>query len=125
MNLEHGRLGSGNTTYYSGWILHLFGKYERCESSDIGGYSIDVPVKIDNRQTGVLKTVHIVGGFSGVHSADVDGRKAFRPQSSMIVYHDPTSKKGAETPRTNISDVDCIEPFSEPFSTGLAGDDCQ
>jgi hypothetical protein len=92
MNMEHGRLGSGSTTYYSGWILHFFGKYERCESGDIDSYSIDVPVKIDNKLTGEMKTVHLVGGFGGVCAMDVDGRKAFRPQTSMVVFHDPQSE---------------------------------
>jgi hypothetical protein len=92
MNAERGRLGSGSTTYYTGWLLHLFGKYERCESSDLGNYSIDVPVKIDNKLTGELKTVHLVGGMAGVHAADVQGRKAFRPQTSMIVFHRPSSE---------------------------------
>jgi hypothetical protein len=93
MDTEFGRLGSGSTTYYSGWILHLFGKYEKCESDDIGNYSIDVPVKIDNRQTGELKTVHLVGGLAGVHAMDVQGRKAFRPQTSLIVFYDPASEE--------------------------------
>jgi len=93
MNMEQGRLGSGSTTYVSGWILRFFGLNDKCEVSDIEGDSIDVPVKIDNKLTGELKTVHMIGGFGGVHSVDVDGRKAFRPQTSMIVLHDPTSEK--------------------------------
>merc|ERR1712232_89408 len=91
MDSKHGSLGSGSTTYYTGWILHLFGLYTRTESFDIPSYSIDVPVKIDNKLTGVKKTVHLVGGFGGVHVEGVEGRSAFRPQTSMIVYHDPTS----------------------------------
>lgn len=92
MNAERGRLGSGSTTYYSGWILHLFGQYEKCESCEISSYSIDVPVKIDNKATGETKTVHLVGGFEGVHAMEIDKRKAFRPQTSMIVFYDPENQ---------------------------------
>lgn len=102
MNMERGSLGSGSTTYYSGWILHLFGLYQRCESNDIGNYSLDVPVKIDNKVTGELKTVHLVGGFGGVQALDVDGRKAFRPQTSMIVFYDPNSKEDADAARKHF-----------------------
>ena len=54
---------------------------------------IDVPVKIDNKLTGEMKTVHLVGGFSrGLHAMEVDGRNAYRPHTSMVVLHDPKSE---------------------------------
>lgn len=87
MNIERGRRGSGSTTYVSGWILRLFGLDDRCDIGDIPSYAITVPVKIDNKQTGVIKTVHLLGGFGGIHAVDVQGRKAYRPQMSMIVLH--------------------------------------
>jgi len=87
MNLSHGRLGSGSTTLVSGWILHFFGIYGKVDTGDIKAYSIDVPVEIDNKLTGVKKMVNIVGGFGGVHK-DGDG---YRPQLSMIVFWDGKS----------------------------------
>jgi len=96
MNLEQGRLGSGSTTYVSGWILDLFGLTEKCDISDIPSYSISVPVKIANMATRQLKTVHLIGGFGGVHEVEVLGRKAYRTQSSFLVLHDPTSEEDRE-----------------------------
>lgn len=92
MNMETGREGSGSTTKVSGWVLRFFGLEDKCDTDDISSYSIDVPVKIDNKMTGEKKTVHMVGGFGGVHAVDMQGRKAYRPQTSMIVLHDPTSE---------------------------------
>lgn len=95
MQFEYRTVGSGGqqVEYIDGWILHLFGIYGKCDSDDIRNDFIDVPVKIDNEFTMEQKTVHLVGGFGGVHAMSVDGRKAFRPQTSMIVYHDPTSQE--------------------------------
>lgn len=84
MNIEYGRLGSGSTSYVSGWILNFFGIYKKVESDEIKSYNINFPVKLDNKLTGVKKTVHIIGGFGGVNKED----GAYRPQLSMIVYHD-------------------------------------
>jgi hypothetical protein len=84
MNLTSGRLGSGSTTYVSGWILNFFGLTGKVESDDIKSYNIDVPVEIDNKMTSEKKNVSIVGGFGGVNNTD----GAYRPQLSMIVFHD-------------------------------------
>lgn len=63
MNMEDGRLGSGSTTYVSGWILNFFGMSGRkVDVGEIPSESIDVNVKIDNKLTGVKKTVQILGG---------------------------------------------------------------
>lgn len=88
-NITHGRLGSGSTTYVSGWILHFFGIYKQVESDEIKGYNFDFPVEIDNKLTGEQKTVSLVGGFGGVNVTD----GAYRPQLSMIVFHDGNMKK--------------------------------
>jgi len=86
MNFTDGALGSGSTTYVSGWILDFFGIYHQVDTGDIEDYSIDVPVEIDNKLTGEMKTVNIVGGFGGVFKDD----GAYRPQLSMIVFWDGT-----------------------------------
>lgn len=84
MNIRYGSAGSGSTTNVSGWILHFFGLYSEVDSHDIKIASIDVPVKIDNKLTGQKKNVNIIGGFGGVNFTD----GAYRPQLSMIVFHD-------------------------------------
>lgn len=88
MNITHGRIGSGHTEYVSGWILKFFGIYDQIDSGDIPSYSFEVPVKIDNKMTGQKKTVQVLGGFGGVHKED----GAYRPQLSMIVFHDGSKK---------------------------------
>jgi len=94
MHIEYESIGSGGdyVEWVDGWILKLFGK-KKCDAERLGNNSIDVPVKINNLLTGEMKTVHLVGGFGGVHAMPVDGRRALRPQTSMIVYHDPTSQE--------------------------------
>ena len=84
MNIKHGTLGSGSTSYVTGWILKFFGIYDKVESDEIQSYSIEFPVKLDNKLTGIKKTVSVIGGFGGVNYHD----HAYRPQLSMIVYHD-------------------------------------
>jgi hypothetical protein len=86
MNITHGRIGSGSTSYVSGWILSFFGIYNKVDTGDIPSYSFEVPINIDNKLTGQKKTVQLIGGFGGVHKED----GAYRPQLSMIVYHDGT-----------------------------------
>lgn len=83
MNITYGRLGSGSTTYVSGWILNFFGLSGKVESDDIKNDSIEFPVEIDNKLTGEQKTVNVIGGFGGVNKTD----GAYRPQMSMIVFH--------------------------------------
>ena len=88
------RIGSGGDyeEYLDGWILHFVGKYGRCTSESIRDYYIDVPVHIDNKMTGEIKTVRLVGGLGGLHTMSLDGRMAYRSQTSMIVVHDPSNK---------------------------------
>lgn len=66
MNIKYGHLGSGSTSYVSGWILKFYGLYEEVETADIKEELIDVPVEIDNKLTGIKKMVSIFGGFGGV-----------------------------------------------------------
>lgn len=87
MNIRYGSLGSGSTSYVSGWILNFYGIYEEVESCDIKENFIDVTVEIDNKLTGIKKDVNIVGGFSGVAKVELDGYTGFRPQMSFMVYH--------------------------------------
>lgn len=85
MNITHGRMGSGSTTFVSGWILNFFGIYNRVDTDDIKSYSIDVPVEVQNfNDGGCIKNMNIVGGFGGVNKED----GAYRPQLSFIVYWD-------------------------------------
>ncbi|AYV77263.1 MAG: DUF4419 domain-containing protein [Barrevirus sp.] len=84
MSLTSGRLGSGSCTYVSGWILSFFNLSGKVEDDDIKSYSFDFPVEIDNKMTGETKTVNMIGGFGGVNKTD----GAYRPQLSMIVFHD-------------------------------------
>lgn len=88
MNFRHGSLGSGSTSYVSGWILHFYGIYEEVESDKINENYIDVVVEIDNKLTSIKKDVNIVGGFTGVAKIDFDGYIGCRPQMAFIVYHD-------------------------------------
>jgi len=94
MNITSGRLGSGSTSYVSGWIVNFFGlEGKKVESYDIKSYNINVPVHIDNKLTGQQKDVEIVGGFGGCHKKiDEDGSIGYRPQLSMIVYHNAAVK---------------------------------
>jgi len=82
MNFRHGRLGSGSTSYVSGWILKFFyGLGGEVETSDIPKASMNFPIELDNKLTGIKKTVYLIGGFGGI--AYENG--AFRPQQSMII----------------------------------------
>eukprot|EP00808_Paulinella_micropora_P017314 g61637.t1 len=91
MNIKRGRLGSGSTSYVSGWILTFFGLAGKAQVdvADIVGKTIEVDVTIDNKQTGYTKTVQVLGGFGGVYVRPTPGgRCAFRPQMSLAVYWD-------------------------------------
>lgn len=105
MHIDYVRVGSGGQTveYVDGWILHFFGVYEKIDAEYLCNSFIDVPLKIHNEFTGEKKTVHLVGGFGGVHALDVEGRKALRPQTSMIVYHDPTSEEDKNAAEEHFS----------------------
>ncbi len=93
MNITHGRIGSGSTSYVSGWILKFLNHQDKVDIGDISNYNIDVPVKLDNRLTGVKKMVNLVGGFSGVNKSVINGNNAYRPQMSMIVFWDGVELK--------------------------------
>jgi hypothetical protein len=93
MNIKCGRLGSGSTSYISGWILKFYGIYKEVECDEIKENFIDVPVDIDNRLTGIKKTVNIVGGFTGLTKVEIDNYIAHRPHMSFIVYHDGNESK--------------------------------
>ena len=43
--------GIKDGTYVEGWILHLFGEYERTHIDDIPGLQIEVPIKVVNALT--------------------------------------------------------------------------
>eukprot|EP01111_Echinosteliopsis_oligospora_P018506 TRINITY_DN852_c0_g1_i1.p1 TRINITY_DN852_c0_g1~~TRINITY_DN852_c0_g1_i1.p1 ORF type:complete len:350 (-),score=62.08 TRINITY_DN852_c0_g1_i1:49-1098(-) len=92
MNIKHGRLGSGSTTYISGWILNFFGLAGQTVE-DIPNKSFSVEVQIDNKLTGEMKNVFLVGGFSNALNF-TDG--SYRPQMSYAVYYDGVNK-GEET----------------------------
>lgn len=87
MNIRHGSLGSGSTSYVSGWILNFYGLYKETESCDIKEDFIDVTVEIDNKLTGIKKDVNIVGGFTGVAKVELEGYTGYRPQMAFMVYH--------------------------------------
>ena len=69
MNVEHGRLGSGSTSYTTGWILKFFGTDKKIEGHpEIKQIKVDI--KIDNRLTSTIKNVKLVAGFVGVQEDD-------------------------------------------------------
>lgn len=118
--------GSGQTSYLSGWVLALLNVHREIETDDIKESHFEVPVLISNHITQTQKTVHLIGGFYGVHTAAPptknmppaktpknaddkttkaacpdaacpdDARPSHRPVLSMIVYHD-----GNEQPLEN------------------------
>lgn len=89
MDVKYARLGSGSTTYISGWILDFFGLKKTVESDDIPSYGFDVPVEIVNKITGIKKMVSLVGGFTGINVEN----NMYRPTLGMIVYHDGNTEK--------------------------------
>lgn len=89
MNIERGRLGSGSTSYVSGWILKFFNVHTKIEMSDVPEYTISVPVEIHNKLTATKKKVQLIGGFGGV----IKSGQAYRPQLSMIVFHDGNEER--------------------------------
>jgi hypothetical protein len=64
VNSERGRLGSGSTTKYSGWLIHFFGLEGTVEEVNLESLGFDI--EIDNKITGIIKTVRLVGGFKAV-----------------------------------------------------------
>lgn len=61
---KRGRLGSGSTTKYTGWLINFFG-YEG-ETDEVKIENIGFDIEIDNKMTGVVKNVRLVGGFKAV-----------------------------------------------------------
>jgi len=88
MNIKYGRLGSGSTSYISGWILKFYGLDGEVEVSDIKNDFINVPIKLDNKCTGIKKMVNFYGGFGGVCRTKDATYDTYRPQQSFIIYHD-------------------------------------
>lgn len=99
MNMESGRLGSGSCTKVSGWILHLFGIYNKINDDDIPAYKADIPVKIDNRITNTTKNVKVLCGFSGVNEMD----DALRPQLSIAIMYNPDSSENKQKNTISVS----------------------
>ncbi len=81
VNRTYGSLGSGSTCYISGWILNFFGLAGEVEEVPLN--SINVEIEIDNRLTGVKKTVNLLGGFSGVNKTE----DIYKPQLSLAIIH--------------------------------------
>ncbi len=101
MNIRFGSIGSGSTSYVSGWILKFYGLYKEVDCGDIKEELIDVPVEIDNKLTGIKKMVSIFGGFGGI--------------TREVGEYEIKSKTMSET-NTNMSTS--IWSFLNPFSWG-------
>lgn len=91
VHVERERLGSGGTSYYTGWLLNFFYGFtgKRIESSDIDIKTLQVDVELENRNTGLKKMCKVVGGFYGVNYAN----NSYRPQMSLAVFEDTQSVK--------------------------------
>jgi hypothetical protein len=87
-NLKHGRLGSGSTTYATGWVLKFYGIYGETELSDLKNDFIKVDIKLDNKCTGIKKMVQFYGGFGGISRIKDEQYDIYKPQQSFIIYHD-------------------------------------
>nr|VVW88783.1 unnamed protein product [Nymphaea colorata] len=53
VNSERGRLGSGSTTKYSGWLIHFFGLDGSVDEVKLEGLGFDI--EIDNKITNIKK----------------------------------------------------------------------
>lgn len=99
INQRFASMGSGGTSYLSGWVLTLLNVHREIETDDIKALHFEVPVLITNHNTSTQKTVQLIGGFYGVHTklpteeeAKGGERPKHRPVQSMIVYHDGKEK---------------------------------
>lgn len=82
MNIRHGRLGSGSTDYVSGWILAFYGQKGEIDVDEIDkDYTVNVPVKIENKITNTTKMIRLRATFAGLNKTN----GSYRPQLSMIV----------------------------------------
>lgn len=79
VNSEWGRLGSGSTTKYSGWLIHFFGLDGSVEEVKLDSLGFDI--EIDNRITGIKKTVKLVGGIRAVSKEG----SVYRPHMSFAI----------------------------------------
>ena len=92
MNIEHGRVGSGSTTYISGWINHFYlGARDRMDAGDLSLDNICVPVVVDDHMDmSKSGTVYVVGGFYGYNEENF----AVRPSMSLAVISDLSTRPG-------------------------------
>jgi hypothetical protein len=98
MNIRYGSIGSGSTSYVSGWILKFYGLYKEVDSDEIKEELIDVPVKIDNKLTGTIKNVSIFGGFGGV-TREV-GDYEVKSKTQILLNPSNLSNLSISTPET-------------------------
>lgn len=89
-NLTYGSLGSGSTTYATGWILKFYGIYKQIELSELSNEFIKVNIKLDNKETGIKKMLQLYGGFGGITRTLTLNEQydVYKPQQSFIIYHD-------------------------------------
>lgn len=83
VNSEWGRLGSGSTTKYSGWLIHFFGLEGTVEEVKLDSLGFDI--EIDNRMTGIKKTVRLVGGMGAVSQEG----PIYRPHLAFAIQDAP------------------------------------
>jgi hypothetical protein len=79
VNSTNGRLGSGSTTKYSGWLIHFFGLDGSVDEVNLESLGFDI--EIDNRITGIKKTVKLVGGIRAVSKEG----SVYRPHMSFAI----------------------------------------
>jgi len=102
-NEESGRLGSGSTTYISGWVLSLYGlKNNKCEMHDLNLEKIYVPVKVEDKSN-ISKsgTVYIVGGFYGYNLTN----GMVRPAQSVRIVSDLTTRAGFDSSKPYVANI--------------------
>lgn len=88
MNFSRGQVGSGSTTYVSGWIIDLItGRKGSVDVGDIKAVPMaNVDVNVQDETKLVCYQAHVVGGLNGVHY-DAQAN-SYRPASSFIVWYD-------------------------------------
>lgn len=92
MDERSGRLGSGGTTYVSGWFLRFYGLSGEIDVGKLHHDNIEVDIELNI--AGAKQTLCLMGGFDGLH---VDGRKV-RPVSSLAIMHKPDQKIHVKLP---------------------------
>lgn len=123
-NAESGRLGSGSTTYISGWILNLYGltdvtlieqavynavkstkvstKTGKYEMHDLDLEKIYVPVKVDDKSDSSKSgTVYIIGGFYGYNLTN----GMIRPAMSVRIVSDLTTRPGFDPSKPYVANI--------------------